>query len=203
MNNPKNIIRRIRTEKKILFLTFDDGPHKRNTEEILDILKKESVKAGFFLSGTEVEKYPGIAQKIFNQGHEIGNHGYEHQSGFFSNLNYILKDIKKTDRSLIRLKIAETLFYRPPYLRIPFSLLLHPSKLLKKIILADVSVKDFQIFEPEVIIKRILAKIRPGSIILLHDNTHNNKATIKALPALISEIHERGYRFNILSEFIT
>ena len=73
-----DVYRHADTERKLIALTFDDGPHYKYTEEILDILKKYGVKATFFMIGANAEKHPHLARRVFSEGHEIGNHTYSH-----------------------------------------------------------------------------------------------------------------------------
>ena len=91
----------ISEKEKIAYLTFDDGPNKSVTPEILDILKKEDVKATFFVIGKHVEEYPEIIKREYEEGHYIANHGYSHNNKIlYQNEESFIDEVKKTDEAI-------------------------------------------------------------------------------------------------------
>ena len=92
---------RVNTSKKVVALTFDDGPSS-HTQEILDILRLHNVQATFFLLGKHAEQHPNLVRQIYEEGHDIGNHSFSHEPLIFKSLAFIREEINKTDQ-IIRL----------------------------------------------------------------------------------------------------
>lgn len=98
INNINNILK---SDKKVAYLTFDDGPNSSVTPKILDILKSENIKATFFVIGKKVEKYPEIVNRAYKEGHYIANHGYSHNNSvLYKNVDSFINEIKKTDLAI-------------------------------------------------------------------------------------------------------
>lgn len=88
-------------DEKIAYLTFDDGPNKIVTQKVLDILKKEEVKATFFVIGKHVEEYPEIIKREYEEGHYIANHGYSHNNKLlYQSEEKFIEEVKKTDEAI-------------------------------------------------------------------------------------------------------
>ncbi len=176
-----------RNENKVA-LTFDDGPNPNYTIKLLDILDQSKIKATFFLLGKWVEMHPNIVKNIFERGHLIGNHGYNHSklNENFEKTQQILKEI--TDGA-------------PKYLRPPYGNLIYPSlrKLQNeiKIITWDVSAGDWKQPGEDFIINSISKNTKNGSIILLHDGDHKDSESgrcaqmLKVLPEIIKELKKQ------------
>lgn len=180
---------RIRTREKVLFLTFDDGPDPDSTPELLRILGKHNVKAGFFCDGRAAELYPLLVQKIRSEGHLVGNHGYNHLNGWSTSLKDYCNDVEFAS------KFTSGTIFRPPYglLRIGQYRRLHSAF---KIVFWDVMPYDFdREIEPERSLKILLKRIRPGSVVVLHDS--QDSAAGKFLNEFIEGSISRGYSFNI------
>ncbi|MCJ7446607.1 MAG: polysaccharide deacetylase family protein [Bacteroidales bacterium] len=158
------IIFRIKTGDKILCLTFDDGPNPDSTPRILELLERHDIRAVFFCNGKAAEKYPDLVDSIKSKGHIIGNHGYDHLNGFFTSAAKYSSDVNYASG------FTSGRLFRPPYGRLRFK----QYRLLKKtyrIVLWDVMPYDFDNrFGREKALKLLKKKIRPGSIIVLHDN---------------------------------
>lgn len=98
INNINNIFN---SNKKVAYLTFDDGPSPSVTPKILDILKGENIKATFFVIGKKVEEYPKIVNRAYKEGHYIANHGYSHNNSIlYKNSNSFIQEIQKTDLAI-------------------------------------------------------------------------------------------------------
>lgn len=180
---------RIKTTEKLLCLTFDDGPNPDSTPQILDILDLYNIKAMFFCDGKAAEKYPDLINQIISKGHVIGNHGYNHLNGWKTSTEKYIADIEKaaayTSGSL----------FRPPYGRLRFW---QYCKLKRKykIVFWDIMPYDFDAsFGNEKSLQVLKYKIRPGSVILLHDNP--NSAAIKILVEFLAFAVDEGYSFEI------
>jgi peptidoglycan-N-acetylglucosamine deacetylase len=183
---------RIKTEEKFLYLTFDDGPHPESTLPLLDILSEKNIKALFFCDGRAAERYPELVDLIRSRGHLIGNHGYLHLDGWKTSTENYAADVSKAE------SFVSSRLFRPPYGRMKR----RQYKLLKdrfKIVLWDIMPYDFdKDFGSDRALDVLVKKIRPGSIIVLHDNA--TSAAVKILPGFIDFASGNGYRFK-LTEF--
>jgi peptidoglycan/xylan/chitin deacetylase (PgdA/CDA1 family) len=180
---------RISTNEKIICLTFDDGPDPSSTPVLLDILERYKVKALFFCNGSRAENYPGLVDRIIKQGHITGNHTYSHKRGWTSSVKSYLEDVEKASAK------TSDKWFRPPFGQIR---LLQYYRLKKKyrIFFWDIMPYDFDdSFAPEDSLGVLLEKIRPGSVIVLHDKEQSTSAAF--LDRFLKEVTERGYRFVI------
>ena len=178
---------RIKTTEKLLCLTFDDGPNPDSTPQILNILDLCKIKALFFCDGRAAEKYPDLINQITSKGHIIGNHGYNHLNGWKTSTENYIADIEKAAA------ITSAGLFRPPYGRLRF---MEYRKLKKKykIVFWDLMPYDFDAsFGSENSLKILKSKLRPGSVIVLHDNP--NSAAIKILKEFLAFAVGEGYRF--------
>ena len=194
------IIRHGDRKRWVIALTFDDGPHDLYTGQILDILAKYSIKATFFLTGEKVEQNPDIVHRIISDGHEIGNHSYSHKTMRCRSLKWLRNEIERTDELLLQAGADQPIAFRPPYGRTSFRLMSLLKKLQKKMILWDIGPKDFKYSHPYEIVGKVLKKLKPGSIIVLHDGGGDRSVTVEALNILVKDIREMGYKFVTVSE---
>lgn len=178
-------------------LTFDDGPHQ-NTLAVLDLLNKFKAKATFFITGENAEKHPDIVKKMQESGHQIGNHTYSHSEKFpFFSSKIMVEEIAKT--SIIIKKLTGT---KPKTFRPPFGIT-NPrvAKSIKKLNLDAIgwSVRSLDTVtnNPEKVIRRIIKKTKPGSIILLHEYTVHSAFVLEQILKYFSE---QGYSFESVDE---
>lgn len=181
---------------KVLYLTFDDGPHPVITPFVLDLLNKYNAKATFFCIGENVEKFPEIFKRLLDEGHSAGNHTQHHINGWKTDEQKYLNDIDEADRY-----IRSNLF-RPPYGRISRSQI---KKLRAKsssnnfpysIVMWNILAGDWiQDLRPEVCYKKISRRIKQGDIIVFHDSEKAWDRMSYALPLLLKEFSEKGFRF--------
>ena len=109
------IVPRVETSQKIVALTFDDGPTAKFTDEILQVLKEQDVRATFFLIGGELEKHADEGKKIVAAGHEIGNHSYSHVRMILVTPSFVKEEIEKTDELIRSIGYQKPTHLRPPY----------------------------------------------------------------------------------------
>jgi len=183
-----NALFRIKTSEKLLFLTFDDGPDPESTPGLLEILKKYNIEAIFFCNGKAAEKYPEIIGQIKSQGHLIGNHGYNHLSGWRTSTEQYISDVEYAAG------FTSSDLFRPPYGRLS----LGQYRKLKdkyKIMFWDILPYDFDIsFGVSSSLLILRKKIRPGSIIVFHDTPESS--LLKFLEEFILFSKHEGYRFD-------
>ena len=193
-----NFIWRIPTEKKEIFLTFDDGPIPDVTEFVLEELKKYKAKATFFCIGGNIEKYPDIFQKVVNQQHTIGNHTFNHVRGWDVEDNFYFDNFSKCEEIITIHNSQLTTQFRPPFGRIKRS---QAKEILKthEIVMWDVLTGDYdQNISKERVLSKTLQHTERGSIVLFHDSIKAIKNMMYALPRVLKHFSEEGYTFKAL-----
>ena len=189
------------SEMKIA-LTFDDGPHKCYTPEILDILDQYGVKATFFVIGSNCEDNLAIVQREIDSGHEIGNHTYSHPRLTKIKAEKLFSELIKTENILFELGEYRPKLFRPP--EGVYSLTV--SKTLERLdyipILWTVDTTDWKLPSAEKIADTVLKNISSGEIILCHDFVSGKSNTPDALRIFIPKLLEQGYVFVTVSELI-
>lgn len=182
---------RIPTPQKIIYLTFDDGPHPVITPWVLERLKEYNAEATFFCIGNNVHQHPAVYQQIIRDGHAVGNHTYQHLNGWKTSIEEYLNDIKKTAPFVV------TNLFRPPYGRIKRVQAKNVSVSMGKkasIIMWDVLSADFdKRFSPEQCAQNVLRNISPGSIVVFHDSEKAFDNLNIALPAVLKALKQEGY----------
>ncbi|WP_018592490.1 polysaccharide deacetylase family protein [Terrisporobacter glycolicus] len=189
-------------EEKIIALTFDDGPHPKETHEVLDVLNKYNVKGTFFVVGKHANWYSEPLIRAAKEGHEIGNHTFTHPD--ISNLSSedIKKEIKECEDTLVKLTGKKPTLFRPPYGSYSKDKLGEIAKECgyKIILWTTIDAKDWKNPPSSQISNIIINKAQNGDIILLHDYATEN--TVKALDRIIPEMMKKGYKFVTVSELI-
>jgi peptidoglycan/xylan/chitin deacetylase (PgdA/CDA1 family) len=183
---------RIRTTEKVLYLTFDDGPDPVSTPQLLSILKAHDIKAMFFCTGKRAEEYSDIMNDIRAGGHMIGNHGYNHYNGWRTDsVKYISDLIRASD-------FTSDKIFRPPFGRLSIKQKKGLPKSFK-LIFWDIMAYDFDTtFGVDRCLKVLKNKIRPGSVIVLHDT--NTSCANEIIEEFITYSVGEGYRFELMNE---
>lgn len=185
---------KIKTGEKIVYLTFDDGPHPEATPFVLDELKNYGAKATFFCVGKNLQLHPEIADRIISEGHSLGNHTFNHLNGWITNDDLYIENIEQT-RSLIK---GSNLF-RPPYGKIKKSQIrrIRPRY---RIIMWNVLSFDFdKNTSPEQCFQNVITQVNPGSIVVFHDSAKAFNNLKKALPCTLQYLKKNGFRFGIFN----
>lgn len=180
-----------------IYLTFDDGPHPEHTPRLLDLLAAHGAHASFFLVGRQVERHPGLVERIVAEGHALGNHSYSHPSGFSRiSLRRQLQEIDDTDRLLAAFDRRPQHCFRPPRGSLSLGLLLHFASQRRRIAYWSYDSMDYQHQSDETVAARL--RKRPplaGDIILMHDD---NACAGKVLGMLLPEWLASGREFHTL-----
>lgn len=184
-------------QEKWIALTFDDGPHPKFTERLLKILRDQGVQATFFVVGRQVELHPELLQKIFDEGHELGNHTYSHPD--LRNLSGIelTAELDKTHALVESITQQNMKFFRPPGGRYNLSVVRAAGDLGYTMALWTVFPQDHTRPPVGTLRNRILKAAGNGGVVLLHSGV---ESTMDALPGIISDLKKRGYRFATLSQ---
>ncbi|MEO8255505.1 MAG: polysaccharide deacetylase family protein [Flavobacterium sp.] len=191
-NNP------LETEKKIA-ITFDDGPSKF-TLEILALLKKYDVKATFFCIGKNIEAHPEILKQIIANGHLVGNHSYNHSPFFdFYNAKKIKTEIQKTDDLLEKFTSKKINFFRPPYGVTTPSIRRALKTTGHKVIGWNIRSLDGGTKNQSLIFNRIIKRVSPGGIVLLHDTASHS---VLVLEQFLQFLQQNNYEVISIEELL-
>ncbi|ASZ11467.1 polysaccharide deacetylase family protein [Chitinophaga pendula] len=185
---------------KRMALTFDDGPLPQHTPAILDILKATEVPATFFCIGERAAQHPDLLTRIQAEGHVLANHSYSHHFWFdLFGPAKMLAELRQTDQVLEKTTGLVPKLFRPPYG------VTNPN--LKKAILQgaylpvgwSIRSLDTVATNEQELLQRILQKLHPGAILLLHDTC---EITRKVLPELITRIRQQGYTIERIDKLL-
>jgi peptidoglycan-N-acetylglucosamine deacetylase len=187
----------IEPEGKYVALTFDDGPNVEVTPRILKILKAHDVPATFFMLGSQAEKYPSLAKRVAEAGHEIGNHTDHHQDLTKIGRNQAAQEIQISSRKIEEATGQIPSSLRPPYGAINHEVVEVAGNYGSPIVLWSVDSLDWKNKNADAINRVVQKEITPGSIILLHDV---HPTTADALPTLLTTLEKQGYQFVTVSQ---
>ncbi len=181
-------------------MSFDDGPSPMLTPRLLDILKERGIKVTFFVIGENAARSPELVARAAAEGHEIGNHTWDHSSLTKISEVRVQEELNKTSDIIFKATGKKPVLLRPPYGAINPRL----SRLIEqqdgmKVILWSVDPNDWKRPGSTVVSQRILAGAKPGAIILSHDI---QPGTIEAMPATLDALLAKGYHFVTISELI-
>ncbi|MBN2439915.1 MAG: polysaccharide deacetylase family protein, partial [Spirochaetales bacterium] len=193
-----NPIYKITTNEKIVTLTFDDGPSEIRTPALLDLLNKYDVKATFFMLGENIKKHPVIAHAVYEQGHLIGNHSYNHPRLILKSPSFVTEQIIKTDELIKSTGQKDVKYFRPPYSSKYIILPLVLRSLGKKLVTGtyDPPSEYVSPYNGEMVADEVIMNTKPGSIIYLHDGKITDQEEfIKSIEMIIVELRNKGYKF--------
>ncbi len=183
-------------------LTFDDGPHPKYTEKILDILAQYEIKATFFVVGQNVEYYSETAKRAVREGHEIGNHTYSHPHIRGLDSSSVAAEVRHCEETVERVLGCKTTLFRPPEGVIDDAVKSMAGESEYDLILWRIDTRDWAGTSTRDICANISNNIRAGDIILMHDYITKSCHTVDALEQIIPTLLERGYKFVTVSELI-
>lgn len=187
-----------RSNKNIIYLTFDDGPHPDVTPEVLDILENYQAQATFFCLGQQLEKYPDLAMQMIKRGHKIGNHTYSHLNGWRTPVSQYLEDVELCQSIMNKLGLPDYFLFRPPYGKISLQQFL---KLRSKyyIVLWSYMTGDF---DPNLTVKllkdRVMKCVNGGDIVVFHDGENTINSLPNHLPEILNHFSQQGFEFSVL-----
>jgi peptidoglycan/xylan/chitin deacetylase (PgdA/CDA1 family) len=200
---------RVPTAEKLVALTFDDGPSPVWTPKILDQLKKAGIKATFFMLGEHVARYPDIARRVAVEGHEIGNHSYNHHVLLYYTTDELEAEIKDAEKTIKDVTGKTTVYFRPPKAWLTDAEKRKIKRMGYTVVLWSLNSKDWVTFDDKHIRRYLLRHIHPGDIILFHDSGGafaveggDRRETVKTIFRLSEQLRDRGYRFVTVSELL-
>lgn len=198
------VVWNVKTDQKLVALTFDDGPNPKFTPQILDVLKQFDAKATFFVLGKRVQLYPQIAIREVNEGHEIANHTFDHH--FLRNVDpdKLKQEIEQTQEIIFDVTEQIPRVFRPPG-GIYNQTLIDLAKQDKFTVVMwswYQDTKDWKRPGVDKIVQTVLNNVHNGDIILFHDLEGDCSQTVEALKIVLPELKKQGYQFLTVSDLI-
>lgn len=196
-------IDRVETDRKIIALSFDDGPTAR-TSEIIALLAAKNVRASFFLTGREIQDRPEQARALVAAGHEIGNHSFGHPRMVFMSMDRIRSEIDSTDALIRTAGFQGPILFRPPYGKKLVMLPLFLSRQGRVSVMWSLEPESVPrpTEDADEITRRVVDAAQPGDIILMHLMYQSRAASRQALPQVIDGLRDRGFEFVTVGEMV-
>lgn len=176
-------------EKPSIAITFDDGPSSRYTGRLLDGLKERNVKASFFLIGENAEESPVLVERIYKEGHLIGNHTYSHVQMTHLSEEAAVREIEKTDQVISAITGEHVAYMRPPFGAWQRELEVRMEVLP---VLWSVDPLDWTTENVDEIVSKVVTEVEEGDIILLHDCY---ASSVEAALRIVDILQKEGYEF--------
>lgn len=200
---PSQAVYRVNTTTKVVSFTFDDGSDGGHINEILAILAKNNIKATFFLTGAATQQHPNLIRNIVNQGHEIGNHSFNHPD--FTKISTTqMKDQLNRTETIVKNTTGKTTkpLFRPPFGASSATVLNAVGEIgYTKTIMWTIDTVDWRGDSAATMTNKVVNNIVPGAIVLMH--TGQDTFTPEALPSMISKLKSLGYKFVTVSQLLT
>jgi chitin deacetylase len=188
-------------EQKVIALTFDDGPWPESTAQVLDILKKNQIKATFFVIGQNVKNFPNLLKQEIAEGHVVGNHTWHHWYQFL-NPQAAAYEIDHTEDIIFKTTGLKTNLFRPPGGVMHNGVVDYARNSKYAIILWSSDSVDYSRPDVSKLIGNVFREAKPGGIVLMHDGGGNRSRTVHALPEIIANFRNQGYRFVTIPELL-
>jgi peptidoglycan-N-acetylglucosamine deacetylase len=188
-------------EKKVIALTFDDGPWPSSTAKVLDILKKNNIKSTFFVVGQNVKNYPDLTKRIVKEGHTIANHTWHH---WYHHMNpqTAAYEVANTTDIIYKTTGVKTNLFRPPGGNMKNGVADYAKSNKYAVIMWSSDSVDYSRPAVPKLIRNIFREAKPGGIVLMHDGGGDRSQTIKALPEIINKFRKQGYEFVTIPELL-
>ncbi|MCW6049758.1 polysaccharide deacetylase family protein [Lyngbya sp. CCAP 1446/10] len=187
-------------QHKAIALTFDDGPWPTTTTQILDILKKNNIKATFFWVGRYLQTYPELGKQVAAAGHAIGNHTWNHQYIKY-NEDGAAREIDRTSSLIEKVTGVKTLMFRPPGGILNNGLAAYAQKKNYAVIMWSADSLDWRT-ATQSLMDNVMRQANSGGIVLMHDGGGNRARTVQALPDIIARLRKEGYKFVTVPELL-
>ena len=188
-------------EKKVIALTFDDGPWPNTTAKVLDILKKNRIKSTFFVVGQNVKNYPDLTKQIVADGHIIANHTWHHWYHHMS-AEAAAYEVANTGDIIYQTTGVRTSLFRPPGGIMNNGVAAYAKNNKYAVIMWSADSMDYSRPAVPRLMNNIFREAKPGGIVLMHDGGGDRSHTVKALPEIISRFRKQGYEFVTVPELL-
>jgi peptidoglycan/xylan/chitin deacetylase (PgdA/CDA1 family) len=187
--------------KKVIALTFDDGPWPSSTAKVLDILKKNNIKGTFFVVGQNVKNYPDLTKRVVTDGHIIANHTWHHWYHHM-NAQTAAYEVANTTDIIYKTTGIKTSLFRPPGGNMRNGVAAYAKSNKYAVIMWSSDSMDYSRPGVPRLINNIFREAKPGGIVLMHDGGGDRSHTVKALPEIISKFRKQGYEFVTVPELL-
>jgi peptidoglycan-N-acetylglucosamine deacetylase len=197
-------VSRVDTTRKVVALTFDDGPDDAYVSELIADLRQYDAKGTFYVIGADGARYPAALRALVAAGVEIGNHSYDHRRLVFVSTTTVRHEVDAADAVIRSAGYTGQITFRPPYAK---KLLSYPFEMVsagRTTVMWDLepdSMADIS-SDPRAMTQYVVDGVQPGSIIELHPWGKDNAATRTALPLIMAALRQRGYGFVTVSELL-
>ncbi len=182
--------------KKYVALTFDDGPHKVYTKQLLYGLKERNVRATFFLVGKNIKGNEALVEQMYKDGHIIGNHTYSHTDIKKINKTSLNKELESTNELIFNITGERVKYLRPPFGEVNFK---EAAINDMTIVMWSLDTKDWENTNTDLIVKNIMENVKDGDIILMHDIF---PSSVSSALKVIDELRKKGYEFVTVEDLI-
>jgi len=206
-----------------LYLTFDDGPIPEVTPWVLALLKEYNAKATFFCIGENIVKHPEIFDQILAEGHNVGNHSFNHLNGWKTPTSTYNENVEKAEEIILEMRESRNQrqesrdknqdfgkeskekrnknlkLFRPPYGKITPKQIKTLQRMGFKIVMWEVISGDFDLkLSPEKCLNNVLKNSKPGSIVVFHDSIKASANLKEVLPKVLEYFHQKGFEFKAI-----
>lgn len=196
------VVCRVETDRKLVALSFDDGPTPAGVDAVLAELQPRGIRATFFLIGKHVAEHPDAAARLAIAGMELGNHSFTHRRMLFRAQATYDSEIARTDALLRTAGETQPRLIRPPFGKRLWGFPLAAERAGYRVVMWDVEDDAEGHPDPEAYAADILGRVRPGSIILIHPMYRHSTTARRALPMILDRLAARGYRVVTVSELL-
>lgn len=191
-----DILWRMPPKPKTAYLTFDDGPNTELSNQILEILDRHGALASFFMIGAKAERHPDLVRAMDAAGHTVGNHSYSHPDPWKTGSSAMLEQLDRTSHILEDILGRRLEFLRPPYGRFTRPIRSWCIEHQQRLTMWDVGPGDYlEAMSINAVAREVIRYLRPGSVVVLHDNPRRAADTPAALDRLLTELMADGWTF--------
>lgn len=203
VTRPAPVIKSVLTTKKVIALTFDDGPTPKWTPKVLQVLKENHVKATFFVIGSHAMQRPALLKEEVDAKMEIGSHGYEHIILKNKSPEAVKQEIQQNEALLTSLGVPKPSVYRLPAGSSDSTALRVLGEMHYKVIGWSIDTRDWRRrFSADHMAQQVEKQAAPGSIVIFHDGPNSSQATVDAVKQLIPALKQQGYQFDTVSQML-
>lgn len=187
---------------KVVALTFDDGPFPPFTNQIMEILKQQQVKATFFIVGRQAVVFPDLIKQLTKAGFLLGNHSFSHSRLGNAPDVVLEQELDATKDLIVKAGGNEPRWFRPPYGSTSDRLAQLAAAKGYRVVSWNVDSQDWANKDATTVVNQVVSGVKPGAIVLLHDGGGDRSNTVAALPQIIQSLKEQGYKFVTLDELV-
>lgn len=203
VTRPAAVIKSVLTTKKVVALTFDDGPTPKWTPKVLQVLKDNHVRATFFVIGSHATQRPLLLKEEVDAKMEVGNHGFQHIILRNKSADAVKQEIQQNEALLTSLGVPKPRVYRLPAGSSDTTALKVLGEMGYKVIGWSVDTRDWRRrYSADHMAKLVEKQAAPGAIIIFHDGPNSSQATVDAVKQIIPALKAQGYTFDTVSQML-